>query len=413
MEEKKEEYHPFRHLIAGAISRFVSIACTVALDSKKTRIQFHGKDPKAQGYYRGLVAGIISTVPSSAVSFFIYHHIKTKKSQNSSKKITESKSQENRIFSWQTRAFIPRYRPIIEASLLRAGVLAMRNPIEIARQRIQLEPTLNTKHMGLFEIIFQRYKEAGFSGLFTGYSAYILRDSISTPLYWMSYDYAKNLQSKFSLFTFPKKNQSEKIPKKNAKKLGPINHMISATVATLVSTTATIPIDVIKTKLQTRHLVQDGTQKYQNILKAIQSIYKENGIIGFVKGLGSRLSGLLPSTILSFIVYEAIIEKWNEFDLKNATKFQNVNQTILSSPCYSFENIQKNIHKYIIPKNDIQKNIFPQNSIKQNTILGKPLNLSLQTFRFFIYHQTNCSIPNNNPSQFVDFSKKKQEELIK
>ncbi|KAJ5069947.1 s-adenosylmethionine carrier protein [Anaeramoeba ignava] len=307
--KKKEEKHfkPIRHLLIGALARSISTLCTSSIDTIKTRTQFYGKMTTKNNLQKALFPSLLSNVPTSAISFLIYHYVKVNFAQQTQKTTKTTINQDKKISSkWEN--FWMKNKPLFFAALTRTLIISIRNPIEIAKQRMQLEGTnTNIKSMGFLDILNQLYKESGFSGLFNGYSAYLTRDFLSYPFYWGTYDYIKGIQLK--IMNHPQINNGN-----SEHKLGVLNYIVSATAATFVSAIITMPFDVVKTKIQTRDLVENGAKRFPNMFRTFQTVYLESGLNGFFHGLFSRISTILPSTIISFVVYEYLIEKLNQKD---------------------------------------------------------------------------------------------------
>ncbi|KAL8941672.1 MAG: hypothetical protein Q9211_001716 [Gyalolechia sp. 1 TL-2023] len=63
---------------------------------------------------------------------------------------------------------------------------------------------------------------------------------------------------------------------------------------------ATYPYQVVRARLQ----MYEANQTYKNARDAVAKIWKQEGIKGFYKGLGPNLVRVLPSTWVTFLVYE-------------------------------------------------------------------------------------------------------------
>ncbi|CCG84512.1 protein of unknown function [Taphrina deformans PYCC 5710] len=89
---------------------------------------------------------------------------------------------------------------------------------------------------------------------------------------------------------------------------------IAGACAGLVSSIATCPLDVVKTKLQAQHnpsVPPDQTtpkngsvQLYRGILSSLRRIWAEEGIRGLYRGLGPVLLGYLPTWASYFAIYQ-------------------------------------------------------------------------------------------------------------
>ncbi|KAF8634172.1 hypothetical protein AX15_001037 [Amanita polypyramis BW_CC] len=83
------------------------------------------------------------------------------------------------------------------------------------------------------------------------------------------------------------------------------NSMIAGAGGGLVSSIATCPLDVIKTKLQAQRAVV-GQPGYLGVSDTIHKILREDGIRGFYRGLGPTILGYLPTWAIYFAVYDGI-----------------------------------------------------------------------------------------------------------
>jgi hypothetical protein len=73
-------------------------------------------------------------------------------------------------------------------------------------------------------------------------------------------------------------------------------------LAGAIATTFTIHVDVVKTRLQTQLSLEKV--EYNGILDTYKKIYKNEGLIGFTKGLGPRLAYIMPAAALTFTFFE-------------------------------------------------------------------------------------------------------------
>nr|CAG8506268.1 3924_t:CDS:2 [Entrophospora candida] len=92
-----------------------------------------------------------------------------------------------------------------------------------------------------------------------------------------------------------------------------INHMISGTIAEIVSGAFWTPMEVLKSKLQ----IQDSTSG-SNTLSMIKRIVRIDGVLGFFRGYWMSLYVYVPHTILYFTTYEKL--KQINFLNKNKNK---------------------------------------------------------------------------------------------
>ncbi|KAI7899430.1 mitochondrial carrier protein RIM2 [Cokeromyces recurvatus] len=85
-------------------------------------------------------------------------------------------------------------------------------------------------------------------------------------------------------------------------------HLISAATAGIVTSTATNPIWVIKTRLQLEG-VNNRMRKYGNSLECLSQILREEGARGLYKGMSASYLGVIEGTI-QWVIYENLKRKW-------------------------------------------------------------------------------------------------------
>ena len=86
-------------------------------------------------------------------------------------------------------------------------------------------------------------------------------------------------------------------------------HVIAGAISGAVASSITTPLDVIKTLLQTKGSSQDVEVKNARGFKeAARIIYERYGVHGFFRGFKPRVLTNMPSTAISWSVYEYF--KW-------------------------------------------------------------------------------------------------------
>ncbi|KAH8920185.1 mitochondrial carrier [Atractiella rhizophila] len=79
--------------------------------------------------------------------------------------------------------------------------------------------------------------------------------------------------------------------------------MIAGAGAGVISSIATCPLDVVKTKLQAQGKVV-GREAYKGLVGSFGRIWREEGIRGLYRGLGPTVMGYLPTWAIYFTVYD-------------------------------------------------------------------------------------------------------------
>jgi hypothetical protein len=82
--------------------------------------------------------------------------------------------------------------------------------------------------------------------------------------------------------------------------------MLAGSLARMSGAIIMCPADTIKTRIQFQGGL-DGVKKYTSGRDALFTIWKEEGLIGFARGLPARLVYVAPSAGVSFFFYETIV----------------------------------------------------------------------------------------------------------
>ena len=134
------------------------------------------------------------------------------------------------------------------------------------------------------DIIYDIYYRSG-DGVKGFYKGYFLTLGTSLPFNSILWTLYWKIQSKFErIFSL---NSSYLIPP------------LSAAIAALLTSLATQPIDVLKTRLQV-------SQKRESIFRIIVILQQQRGLKGFVAGSIPRALISVPSTVIMLSLYEVI-----------------------------------------------------------------------------------------------------------
>lgn len=165
-------------------------------------------------------------------------------------------------------------------------------------------------------------------GLWRGFSVTLLRDVPFAATYFTTYELAKHVQTKILMARTGGEPPT----------LGTLNHLASGAWAGVSASIVTIPLDAVKTRIQTDRLVDRelhtvkrhppasvvvaaanavAAKAGQEVSRPMPSgnrargiwgtamfIYHEEGLPGFFRGLPPRLVSIVPSASITFASYE-------------------------------------------------------------------------------------------------------------
>ena len=84
------------------------------------------------------------------------------------------------------------------------------------------------------------------------------------------------------------------------KDLGAGDFLVLSGLAKLFAGSATYPYQVVRARLQ----MYDADSTYKSARDVVAQVWKKEGLAGFYKGLGPNLLRVMPSTWVTFLVYE-------------------------------------------------------------------------------------------------------------
>lgn len=165
------------------------------------------------------------------------------------------------------------------------------SPMELAKTQLQLQNDRfgTTKFKGPSQCLSHIYRHEGLRGVFKGLNATALRDVPGFASYFVSYEYLMRLkQDPGVLYT-----------------------LFAGGMAGMCSWMFTIPIDVVKSRIQTDGMT-GGRPQYNGMIDCFRKSYNSEGSAFFTRGLSSTLLRAFPMNAVCFLAVSVIIKYWNE-----------------------------------------------------------------------------------------------------
>lgn len=159
------------------------------------------------------------------------------------------------------------------------------NPIWVLKTRLLSTPAGHSAaYTSATQGMQQIYKKDGLSGFYRGLTPSLFGVSHGA-LQFMIYEQMKIIQ------------QSRLPPDEN---LGNVDYLFFSGLSKVFAGTVTYPYQVLRSRLQT----YDAETTYKGTIDVIQQVWKKEGIKGFYKGLAPNLLRVVPSSCITFLVYE-------------------------------------------------------------------------------------------------------------
>jgi solute carrier family 25 citrate transporter 1 len=293
MTSRKEK--PLHSLIAGSTAGAIEAFVTYPAEFVKTRSQFSGtkqgaialiretlKTHGVTGLYSGCTALIVGNAVKAGVRFVSYDHFK------------------HMLADSQGKVSAPRSLVAGLGAGMMEAIFAVTPSETIKTKLIDDAKRPNPQYRGLIHGTTSIIKQEGFRGIYGGLFPVMMRQGANSAVRFTTYSTLKQ-------FVQGTARPGQTLP-------SPITFGIGA-IAGLVTVYTTMPIDVIKTRMQSL----GARQQYRNSFHCAYRIFTEEGILRFWAGTTPRLARLVVSGGLVFTVYENIIRLINGREEATAT----------------------------------------------------------------------------------------------
>ncbi|KAI8924752.1 mitochondrial carrier domain-containing protein [Entophlyctis helioformis] len=174
-----------------------------------------------------------------------------------------------------------------------AGLLTcvFTNPLWLIKTRMCTQRATDPgAYRGLYDGLRQVVRHEGVAGLYRGIVPAFIGVSHGA-LQFMAYEEMKHIRM-------------ELVHGADINKLGPFEYITMAAASKVFATVCTYPYQVIKSRMQVQSAYVQND--YTTVLQTTASIFKNEGVRGFYKGMGVNIVRVLPGTCITFGVYEAV-----------------------------------------------------------------------------------------------------------
>lgn len=298
-----------KEVIAGLTTGSITTIVTHPLDLVKVRLQLLATNSDNLGYwyvlrslkesangnssqllkeaYRGLSINWLGNATAWALYFGLYRASKdlVYKSQ-----FLETRTNDDHL---KRDAEMSSWMYLSAGAMSGALTSIVTNPIWVIKTRIMSTSAREaTSYRSTTDGFRRLLKDEGVSGLWRGLAPSLLGVS-QGAIYFMIYD---TLKHRFSSMSRSNGESSERKTLKNSE-----TFLISS-ISKIVSVTAVYPFQLLKSNLQSF----EAERKHYTFTELVRSIHEAEGLTGFYKGLWANLFRAIPSTCITFCLYENV-----------------------------------------------------------------------------------------------------------
>ncbi|KAI4874253.1 hypothetical protein NFI96_028435 [Prochilodus magdalenae] len=275
------------YMLAGAVAGIMEHCLMFPIDCVKTRMQSLQPDPAAryrnvmealwrimrtEGIWRpirGLNATALGAGPAHALYFACYEKLK--------KTLGD-------VIHPGANSHLANGAAGCVATLLHDAAM---NPAEVVKQRMQM---YNSPYRGVLDCVRCVWQREGAGAFYRSYTTQLTMNVPFQALHFITYEYLQELLN-------PHRHYN------------PSSHMVSGALAGAIAAAATTPLDVCKTLLNTQesltvHSVSQSGGHISGLAHAFRTVYRLGGLPAYFKGVQARVIYQMPSTAISWSVYE-------------------------------------------------------------------------------------------------------------
>jgi solute carrier family 25 citrate transporter 1 len=295
MSSSNPKKSPYKHLIAGGIAGAIEATVMFPTEFVKTQLQLQqsGKALDAAvkykgpidvvkrtvsekgilALYRGLSTLVVGTFAKAGIRFYSYHHY-------------------SELIFPKNKSDVKPYHSMLAglAAGMTEAVLAVTPTETIKTKLIQDQNQASPRYRGLIHGTRMIFKEEGFAGIYRGLFPTMARQGANSAI-------------RFTVFAQMQGIWLSLDPNNSMNKT--IRSFISGGIAGTASTLLTMPIDVVKTRMQGLNAKQ-----YAGSLDCARQIFMKETVFSFWAGTTPRLSRVVLSSSIVFSIQDFIVRNW-------------------------------------------------------------------------------------------------------
>ncbi|XP_051830180.1 mitoferrin-1 isoform X1 [Antechinus flavipes] len=274
------------HMTAGAMAGILEHSVMYPVDCVKTRMQSLHPDPKArytsvfgalkkiirtEGFWRplrGLNVMVMGAGPAHAMYFGCYENMKRTF---------------NEVLNRRGNSHLANGIAGSMATLLHDAVM---NPAEVVKQRMQM---YNSPHHSALRCIRAVWRKEGLGAFYRSYTTQLTMNIPFQSIHFITYEFLQEQMNPLRGYN-------------------PQSHILAGGLAGAIAAAATTPLDVCKTLLNTQEnmalSLANVSGHLSGMANAFRTVYQLSGVAGYFKGIQARIIYQMPSTAISWSVYE-------------------------------------------------------------------------------------------------------------
>lgn len=223
-----------------------------------------------RGLYQGVTPNVWGAGASWGLYFFFYNAIKAYVKEGRQTELSPTEH-------------------LVSAAQAGAMTLCLTNPIWVTKTRLILQYNSDPSqklYRGMLDALVKIYRQEGVAGLYRGFVPGLFGTSHGA-LQFMAYEELKRDYNKYRNLH-------------SDAKLNPLEYITMAALSKIFAVATTYPYQVIRARLQDQHT------SYTGAADVIRRTWRNEGPLGFYKGMVPNLIRVTPACCITFLTYEKV-----------------------------------------------------------------------------------------------------------
>ncbi|XP_009620785.1 protein MITOFERRINLIKE 1, chloroplastic [Nicotiana tomentosiformis] len=269
---------------SGGIAGAFTYVCLHPLDTIKTKLQTKG----ASEIYRGTIDAFVKTFQSKGILGFYSGVSAVIVGSTASSAVYFGTCEFGKSILSKFPQFPSVLIPPTAGAMGNIVSSAIMVPKELITQRMQAGAKGRS-----WQVLMRILEKDGILGLYSGYSVTLLRNLPAGVLSYSSFEYLK----------------AAVLSNTKRERLEPFQSVFCGALAGAISASITTPLDVVKTRLMTQVVHSEAANKaaaamVTGVSATVRQILKEEGWVGFTRGMGPRVLHSACFSALGYFAFE-------------------------------------------------------------------------------------------------------------
>lgn len=175
----------------------------------------------------------------------------------------------------------------MNAALAKSLAVSLTTPLMVLKTRMEV---LSESKSSIFTTLSQLVKNESLGGLYKGASSLVSREIVFSFVHYGIYEYLKDATGKLGVGTV-------------------WQNVIAAFTAATLANVFSHPFEVVRNRVQVETNMLENYKRYTTTMEGIIKIYKNEGLRGYIKGIGPRALKKPINSGVNWVIFDLLSHK--------------------------------------------------------------------------------------------------------